>query len=822
MPSRTLRRAALAAASLVALAAPAAASAASPPNGDYAAQAYNILPAGAYGGLPTTQHSTDQVPLYDGLTPLRGNVTANDLRTKFLSERFGIGSDGPVTSTDDTGRPGLTIERDRFGVPHITGATRYDVDFGMGWVAAKDRGLLLQLGLGPAYAATLDIPGVNAFGLVTSGRKFVPSDQARKFVADQGVALVRRYGARGRQVLADFQSWVDGVNAYYEREVAPADRPPKATLTDAIAAFAFIGSIFGNGGGAEVRNADFLAKLERRFGRRGGTKIFRDLREVNDPEAPTTIPNRFPYDLQPKGRTPGSSLVDPGSESSAAADAATANRRASNALLVGPKGSATGNGLAVMGPQLGYFYPEIVMQVDVHGGGYDARGVAPPTMPYVLIGRGKDYAWSLTSADNDNRDQFLERLCVRGGGRPTRAARSYVYKGHCRAMKHFDAGTLDGKPVSFWETVHGPVGGTVTVNGRPYAVATKRATRGREPDSALFFEDMSRNVPTGPRSFFRVANELQTTFNIHYVDKRNIAYFSAGLLPRRARGVDPSLPTLGTGQWDWRGFISQNAHPHAANPRSGRILNWNNKPAPGWAAADSTWSYGSVHRVELFTGFPRRSRLEDVASVMNRAATIDLRAEINWPVIRKVLRRTAAPNALAAGAAAQVDAWVRSGADRLDRNLDGKIDAPGAAVLDQAYDGLALAVMKPVLGPLTADLENIQGISNDAGPGGSSYGGGWYGYVDKDLRTQLGDRVRGRYSRRYCGNGNLRVCSRSLWAAIAAAAAKLAATQGPNPAAWRSDATTERIKFAPGLIPTTMRWTNRPTFQQAIEFSGHR
>lgn len=363
----------------------------------------------------------------------------------------------------------------------------------------------------------------------------------------------------------------------------------------------------------------------------------------------------------------------------------------------------------------------------------------------------------------------------------------------------------------------------LTVSGRPYAVATKRATRGRDPDSALFFEDMSRNVPTGPRSFFRVANELQTTFNIHYVDHRNIAYFSSGLLPRRARGVDPSLPTLGTGRWDWRGFISQNEHPHAANPRSGRILNWNNKPAPGWAAADSTWSYGSVHRVELFTGFPRRSRLEDVASVMNRAATQDLRARINWPLIRQVLRRTRAPNALAAGAAAQVDAWVRSGADRLDRNLDGKIDAPGAAVMDAAYDGLALAVLRPVLGRLTKELEDIQGISNDANPGGSSYGGGWYGYVDKDLRTQLGYRVRGRYSRRYCGNGNLRACSRSLWAALSAAAAKLAAAQGPNPSAWRADATGERIKFAPGLIPgTTMRWTNRPTFQQAIEFSGHR
>ena len=34
-----------------------------------------ILPPGNFGGLPTTANSTDQLPLYDALTPLRGNVT---------------------------------------------------------------------------------------------------------------------------------------------------------------------------------------------------------------------------------------------------------------------------------------------------------------------------------------------------------------------------------------------------------------------------------------------------------------------------------------------------------------------------------------------------------------------------------------------------------------------------------------------------------------------------------------------------------------------------------------------------------------------------
>jgi hypothetical protein len=53
-----------------------------------------------------------------------------------------------------------------------------------------------------------------------------------------------------------------------------------------------------------------------------------------------------------------------------------------------------------------------------------------------------------------------------------------------------------------------------------------------------------------------------------------------------------------------------------------------------------------------------------------------------------------------------------------------------------------------------------------------------------------------------------------------AAYTELAAAEGPDPTKWRADATKERITF--GLLPETMRWTNRPTFQQVITFAAHR
>jgi len=112
---------------------------------------------------------------------------------------------------------------------------------------------------------------------------------------------------------------------------------------------------------------------------------------------------------------------------------------------------------------------------------------------------------------------------------------------------------------------------------------------------------------------------------------------------------------------------------------------------------------------------------------------------------------------------------------------------------------------------------------NRANNQGSSYGSGWYGYVDKDLRTIAGRPVTKRFKTRFCGNGDLATCRDSLYAALDQAALELEDEfANGDPTVWRSDAAAERIFFSPGFLGSTMRWTNRPTFQQAISYSSHR
>ena len=797
------------------------------PRGDYAAVALNVLPPGEDGGFTIGVHSLDQLKLYDGLTPLRGNVTARDLTRYFKPEHLGMTGERTVRS-EKTGRPGLRILRDRWDVPHVFGRTRTDVEFGAGWVSAEDRGFLMELLRGPGRISALDVPGLDAFSLVGSGRVVEPSAATESFLADQ-LQLARKAGPRGLQLVRDVDAYVAGINAYNRTHgVSTA----KWTANDVIAIATLIGAVFGKGGGDEVRRSEFLSALEQRLGPAKGLQVWSDLRERLDPEAPITIAREFPYGAR-DGAVRPETVIDDGSFVPWAPAALPMRRplHMSNAVLVAAKRSTNGHPLFVAGPQVGYYYPEILMELDLHGGGLDARGAAfPGVSMYVLLGRGPDFAWSATSANSDNVDEYVETLC---GGDDVH----YLYQGTCRAMDVFDAGTLLGKQgtgepdrrLVFRIAAHGPVIGYATVGGKRVAISQARTTRGRELLAALPFQDLNDGRVRSAKSFIAAMAGQPFVFNWFYADSRDIAMFSSGLLPVRTAVYDTGLPIPGTGADDGNGYLPAAAHVQAIDPSSGAIVNWNNKPGAGFAAADDNWSYGSVQRVDLLNaGIAARQKqtLASVVSAMNQAATQDLRVVRVLPSIAAVLQGSTAPTPRAARMLELLEAWRANGGSRLDRDLDGKIDDPGAAIMDAAWPRIADAVLSPVLGPLVDRLAQLEPRDDPANPGGSSYFSGWYGYVDKDLRTLLAESrgqppPPGAFARRFCGGGDLAACRASLWGALDSAGAELEATQGPDPAAWRADATGERIRFA-GFMPNTMRWANRPTFQQVMTFTGHR
>ena len=93
----------------------------------------------------------------------------------------------------------MTILRDRFNVPHITGDSRDDVTWAMGWILGQDRGLLLAQARDAARLAAIDAPNIDAFGLVINLRQFTPTKAIDRIIQRDGdAALQRRRRARAR------------------------------------------------------------------------------------------------------------------------------------------------------------------------------------------------------------------------------------------------------------------------------------------------------------------------------------------------------------------------------------------------------------------------------------------------------------------------------------------------------------------------------------------------------------------------------------------------------------------------------------------------
>jgi acyl-homoserine lactone acylase PvdQ len=795
------------------------------PDHDYAQFARNILPHGQYGAVPPPAAASTQAKMYDALTPLFDNVTAQDLQTDFKSEVFGVGGDGPATS-EAVPRPGVTILRDRYHVPHVT-ATTYDGGiWASGWIAAEDRGLLLEQARYNSRVAAVGVPGMQALDLISNLQNFQPSTQTEHVLSEQS-AVLEKAGAKGRAVLHDIDTFSAGVNAYFGATHSSA-KP--WTRNDTFALEALKGQFVGQGGGDEARRTEFLSALQARLGTAKGMSVFNDLRQHDDAEQPTSIDGNFPYEPIPASPS-GNVIIDPNSYKQVSPPGGPVQTpqpaHASNELMIDAAHSATGHPLLVGGPQIGYFYPGLTYEIDMHAPGLVWRGATSAPFPgYMLIGRGADFATTLTSADGDIIDQYAETLC---GGSDTK----YIYQGKCLSMGTFDAGILKGsngaadQKIVFHTTVHGPVTGYATVKGRKIAISSKRSSYGKDALDLLLYHDLSTGAVNSPQSFFAAASQSPQTFNSFYVDSQHIAEYTSGLLPIRPASLDPGLLTDGTGNEEWQGFIGADAHPHGTDPARGRIVNWNNNVAHGFGAADDQWMRaGSVGRVDLLN--KNLDRLESngkwtlatVTSAMNAAATQDVRAIDTVPLLARLLDGSQPPNARDGQMLSLLKAWNAHGGSRLDRNGDGKIDDPGAAIMDSAWPSIANALLSPVLGPLVNELNTL--VPRFEQPPEGQYSG-WYQYFDKDIRALLGDKVTDPFANHYCGAGSKAACQQAIWAALDAAGTTLAAKQGSNPTAWRSSATAERITFIPGILQTTMRYTNRPTgIQQVISFDGHR
>jgi acyl-homoserine lactone acylase PvdQ len=802
----------------------------------------NIVPHGNEGpGVPWASTpgilpADTQAKMYDRITPLFRNITDDVLKPSadgsgyYKSAALLPENDPSFVSSQTVGGKSpsagdvtATIKRDHYGVPHIYSNTDAGAIFGAGYAVATDQGLLLSQARYNGIAGLIDLPGVPAINLILGLYNYKPSAKVVKEAADLQTKNIEKQGAQGKQLLNDIDTYLAGLNAN-RAATSPSTAP--YTRADIYALNAVKSQFLGEGGGNEPAGALFLDALRKKFGASKGDKMFADLQGRNDPEAAVTTTKKFSWDTNVKtGDAPGEVQLKngtfkntfiklPGAKaSSASAHAASTGPRheASNILIVSGSRSATGKPLFVGGPQIGYNYPGLTMEMQLSSPSFNVEGVTSAPFPgYMLIGHGANYAWTLTSADGDIIDTYAETLC---GGSNVK----YVWKGKCKAMEKVDAGTItkgsSSVKATFVRTVHGPVIGYAKdrKTGKLVALSQKRSSYGRETVDQLFNQDLTYGRVKSAGDFIRAAAKTPQTFNSFYASDTQSAFYTAGAFPKRPKGVNPELPIDGRGKYEWTGELKSSQHPQVVNPSSGLIVNWNNKPAAGWPASDSRFgSEGGIQRVGMLNGelarYPKAT-LANVLASANAAATEDVRITQFWPTLKQMLARGKAPSAQATQIASVLQSWYDAGGSRVDSNLDGKIDNPGAVVLDAAWKKIAEAGLCDRLGSsLCTQLAGLNGVFSP--PPGGQYSG-WHQYMWKDLRTMLGQKVRGKYSVKFCGDGSVSRCSKELWAALASAGKALSAQQGTtDPAKWVEKTT--MVNYTP-LPLWNMQYTNKPT-----------
>jgi acyl-homoserine lactone acylase PvdQ len=426
-----------------------------PPGQNGNATLAEILAHRVFGTRPA--NSANQLGQYDALASGHPSLTTDKIGQFFNDASYGVPADQVASTTKP--RADVTIIRDKkLGIPHITGTTRAGTSFGAGYATAQDRLWLMDLfrrvGRGQLTPFAGGAPSNRQ--LEQDFFRGAPYNEAElQAQIDRAAAS----SPRGAQALADAASYVEGVNAYITQShngryfpgeyvltghidsITNAGKIEPFTLSDMVILASVVGAQFGGGGGGEVQSAIARMAFHERYGVTEGEKAWQAFRSQNDPEAVLTLHNgqSFPYGKAPaspqglalpdKGSvTPQQLVFDPtGSAANPAAapvsvpaaeelepargmfndgvlpgDLVSEKHGMSNALVVSGQHTASGNPVAVFGPQTGYFAPQLLVLQELQGPGISARGASFAGISfYVLLGRGQDYSWSATTSAQD-------------------------------------------------------------------------------------------------------------------------------------------------------------------------------------------------------------------------------------------------------------------------------------------------------------------------------------------------------------------------------------------------------------------------------------
>ena len=492
--------------------------------------------------------------------------------TTFKSESFGVGAAGPGRRTETVPRKGVTIVRDRFNVPHITGKTRDDVDVGDGLGPRR----------GPRAAARAGpLPGAPRRDRRAEHRRVRPRHRPEDVHADRA-GRPDRSSASGLRALRVGAASGGGrcctTSTSTSRASTRGCRPSKSTQkpftrVDIFAVNALVGPDLRPGRrrrGARARSSS--TRCAKRLGDSAAQAAVRRpvrarrRRHADDAHAARSPTRRSRRDAarQRDARRRQSVQAATSAARPRAAPRATQHRWASNFLMVGAQALGHRPPAVRRRPADRLLLPRPDARGRHQGPGLRGARRDSPGFP----GNDPDRPRAGLRLEPDlgrlGPDRPLRRDAVR-----RLAHRSTSTRASAARWARVDAGAIDGQGASsFRTTVHGPVIGYATVGGTH---ASRSRASARATASDILWQLPFRDATLGKVNSAEVVPSSRSrsspfTFNVAYADDRDIAMFSAGQLPMRDPRVDPRLPDEGHGRVRVEGLPRRRRAPAPGEP----------------------------------------------------------------------------------------------------------------------------------------------------------------------------------------------------------------------------------------------------------------
>jgi penicillin amidase len=442
-------------------------------------------------------------------------------------------------------REPVEVLRDGWGVPYLSAASLDDLWFAQGFVTAGERLFQIDLALRAANGRLSEVFA----DLTVDDDRFVRTIGLHR----AGATLAARYDDDSRTMAARF---VEGVFAWIERMPS---KPIEYTLLDlepdlprdeaswASTAAYLAWNLSGNAYEESLR-ADIAAE-------RGPDEVARLL-----PPMPSDRPPIAAGSLS--GLLPA---PPPGA--------------GSNNWAVAGSRTATGKPLLANDPHLEATQPGAWLEMGLRAPGYEARGVALPFMPGIIIGATPHHAWGVTNVTGDVQDLYVEHLNEAGtAARLDDAWEPLTFRREEIAVRGHDEPSV----LEVRESRHGPILESIAF-GEPVEYAPLTETY------ALRWTGHEHGIQ--PSAFVRAAQA--TSFeafreavrgvecpgqNVVYADvEGTIGYQCTGAYPVRRTG-DGSAPVPGwTSEHEWDGWIPFEELPWSTDPQRGFLVTANNR-----------------------------------------------------------------------------------------------------------------------------------------------------------------------------------------------------------------------------------------------------